>query len=233
MFAMKLAGLSVEIRNQYSETENFCKEYLTCEEPMLTLTVTEEVLKKELAIAGEEIAGSYGERLAVYRLLGERLPFYDGCIFHGATIEYGGNAYLFAAPSGTGKTTHINYWRRAFGKEVSIVNGDKPILRYLDGVLHACGTPWAGKENLHRNVCIPVGGICFLERGTEDEICSAVPSSCVTSALSQVYLPEDKQALEATLALLDRILSDIPLWRLKCTHSIHAAFVAKEAMIGK
>ena len=233
MFVTKLAELTVEINNRYEETEEFCKDYLSCEPPRILLTVTEESLQKELALANEDISMPYAELLAVYRMLGERLPFFDGCIFHGAAITYGGKAYLFTAPSGTGKTTHINYWKKAFGSEVSIVNGDKPILRYIDGVPHACGTPWAGKENLHRNVCVPIGGICFLERGGTDLVSPVSAASCVPKALSQMYMPMDPKAMEKTLSLLDRLLSDIPLWRLECTHNIHAAFVAKETITGK
>ncbi len=233
MFSVKLAGLPVRICNRCPETQAFCADYLTKEEPLITLDVTDEVLAKEQALATESISAAYGECLAVYRLLGEQLPLWDGCIFHGAAIAFDGKAYLFAAPSGTGKTTHISYWKKAFGHRVSIVNGDKPILRYLDGVLYAWGTPWAGKESLHRNVGVPVGGICFLSRGETDRIVPAEASSCVAAALSQIYLPQGQEAMDKTLTLLDRILRDVPLWKLECTKDIHSAFVAKEGMIGK
>lgn len=233
MFSARLAGLPIRIDNRFAETETFCAEYLTQEEPLLALEVTEAVLRQELSLAGEDVPLPYAESLAVYRLLGEQLPFWDGCIFHGAAIEFCGKAYVFAAKSGTGKTTHINYWKKAFGDKVAIINGDKPILRYIDGILHACGTPWAGKERLHRNVCVPVGGICFLSRGRTDAVSPATANGCVTSALSQIYLPHGQEAMAKTLSLLDRLLSDVPLWRMECTHDINAAFVAKETMIGK
>ena len=47
---------------------------------------------------------------------------------HGAVIRYKGKAYLFTAPSGTGKTTHIRQWlKKAEG--TFVVNGDKPLIK--------------------------------------------------------------------------------------------------------
>ena len=42
---------------------------------------------------------------------------------------------MFTAQSGTGKSTHIKLWKKHFGKDVDIVNGDKPIVRvFNDGI---------------------------------------------------------------------------------------------------
>lgn len=129
----------------------------------------------------------YLETLAVFRHIAEYAPLHQRCVFHGATIEVDGRAYIFTAPSGTGKTTHIRMWRQVFGERVNIINGDKPMLRIVNAKtpgadasgtsgagtgttgtggtsILAYGTPWCGKEGWQRNTHAPVAGICVVTR---------------------------------------------------------------------
>lgn len=65
---------------------------------------------------------------------------YDGFVIHGACILYKDNAYLFIAPSGTGKTTHIRLWIKHL-RDLVIINGDKPIIRLINTLPYIYGTP--------------------------------------------------------------------------------------------
>ena len=47
--------------------------------------------------------------VSISRVLLER---FDGCYIHGAAITYRDQVYLFCAPSGTGKSTHIALWKQ-------------------------------------------------------------------------------------------------------------------------
>lgn len=82
--------------------------------------------------------------------MSEILIDHDAFLIHGAAIGLGNSAYLFCAPSGTGKTTHCKLWKdRAPG--FYFVNGDKPFIATdADGNQPmACGSPWAGKEKYY------------------------------------------------------------------------------------
>ena len=82
-----------------------------------------------------------------------------------------GQAYLFSADSGVGKSTHSRLWQQVFGDQrVTIINDDKPALRLRDGVWYVYGTPWSGKYGLNHNLCYPLAGICFLERSKTNKI---------------------------------------------------------------
>lgn len=59
----------------------------------------------------------------------EILDNYDGLFFHSSALMLDGKAYLFSAPSGTGKSTHTALWQRHFGGRVQMINDDKPIIR--------------------------------------------------------------------------------------------------------
>ena len=43
-------------------------------------------------------------------------------------------AYLFCGSSGTGKTTHMLLWQKMLGDRFKFINGDKPIIRFIDNV---------------------------------------------------------------------------------------------------
>ena len=93
---------------------------------------------------------------------------FDGFQLHSSAVMLDGKAYLFSAPSGTGKSTHTEKWCRLFGAK--LLNDDKPALRCQDGTWMAYGTPWSGKHDLSEPVGVPLGGIAFLKRGEENRI---------------------------------------------------------------
>lgn len=88
---------------------------------------------------------------------------YDAAVFHAALISFDGQGVAFAAPSGTGKTTHIKLWQRLYGDRVEIINGDKPLFTLRSGRFFASGMPWCGKENWGCNKTVPLKAICFID----------------------------------------------------------------------
>lgn len=126
---------------------------------------------------------AYLETLAVFRKIAEAAPAHQRLVFHGATITFQDRAYIFTAPSGTGKTTHIRLWKQEYGDRVDIINGDKPILRVTpDAGIVAYGTPWAGKERWQRNTSAPVAGICIVTRATDAQTTSTRQSETPMSS---------------------------------------------------
>ena len=173
------------------------------------------------------------------RQICEQLPHFNRLFFHGAAISFRGNGYLFAAPSGTGKSTLIANWRRCLGSSVDIVCGDKPILQ-IEGPekvgerpeTTVWGTPWGGKEGWQRNTSAPLAGICFLEQSESNEIVSILPEDAVTRIMAQVYIPRDADSVAETMELVNRIVRSVPLFLMKCSVSIDAVRCSFEAMTG-
>ena len=157
-FCLQLAGLSVSVASQYSQVEHMCSGYEVPKGASSDIDVR--IDPQDIDAERDEGAWSdaYLETLAVYRQIAEALPAFDRMLVHGALLSFQGEGYLFAAPSGTGKSSHALLWKRFLGDAVSIVNGDKPIVR-LTGegdVPVAYGTPWAGKEGWHENASVPL-----------------------------------------------------------------------------
>lgn len=73
---------------------------------------------------------------------------YQRVAIHSASILYQGYAWLFAAPSGTGKSTHVQLWKEA-GYPSEDLNGDVAVC-YLspEGIPLAAGLPWCGTSGI-------------------------------------------------------------------------------------
>ena len=153
----------------------------------------------------------------------------DAFLMHGALVEYEGKGYLFTANSGVGKTTHVKLWQEVFGDSVNIVNGDKPILRFIDGAVYGYGTPWCGKEGYNINTSVKLCGICFIERADENSITELDADSALLRVLSQVMIA-DSADLGKQLELVDRLLNTVPTYLLKCNMNPEAANVAYNGM---
>ena len=160
------------------------------------------------------------------------LLHFDGMLLHASAVAFDGKAYLFSAPSGTGKSTHTREWVRAL-PGAFILNDDKPALRLVDGTVYACGTPFSGSSPLSVNVMLPVGGICVLERGDVNEIRPLGAAEALPWVYGQTTKQVDAPEGELLLSVLERVLGAVRLWRLKCGIGREAMECSFAAMVDK
>lgn len=233
MLYIRIAELNVCIDNKFDYVERLCAAYKldSIPEPDITVKVSDEQIRHELSIAENEVSAGYAEGICIYREICKQLPLRFGAyLFHGAVIEYEGEGYVFAAKSGTGKSTHISLWRRHFGEGVHVVNGDKPIMRFKNERLYAYGTPWCGKEGWNTNTSVPLKAICFVERSEQNSICRIGADDAILRLFHQILTPSDLETVDALFPLLDRTLRELPCYVLKCNISEEAASVAYNGM---
>ena len=198
-----------------------------------TIQVTEEELRREQSITPDiHYSQGYLESVCAYRQLCMALPMRDAMLLHGSVIECGGKGIAFLARSGVGKTTHTMLWKQVYGKQVRIINGDKPIIRFYGDVPYAYGTPWAGKENLQINDRVPLTDICFIERNPENSVSRVDPTDHLGAVMQQILHPSEPVAAFKTLELLDRLLSVCNVWVIKCNVSEDAAITAHDTILG-
>lgn len=231
-FNVNFAKLNIEINSIYDYTQKFCKDYITDAPAQFSVTATEEMIDREIEISEYNPSRPYAESICIYREIAEKLPLYDRIVFHGAVISYGDKGYLFTAPSGTGKTTHIRLWRKFLGKAVDVVNGDKPLLHITDEGVTAYATPYAGKEGYQNHSSIKLGGICIIGRGTENTIERISPSDHLMKIMNQTYRPTGTEAAIKSLELLDKLLTSVPIYSLHCDMSEEAVKCSFEALTG-
>lgn len=234
MFIIKIADLNIAIKNKYDYILNQCAKYVCCEQTFdFEVAATESEILNERKAGGFDLDKGYLESICIYRAIAKELPKYNAFVLHSAAIEFDGNAYCFAAKSGTGKTTHIALWKKLFGENVTIINGDKPVVRRINNEFFVFGTPWSGKENLENNVFAPLKGICFLEQSPYNEIYRFSQHDALNKLLPQIFLSADGNVINNTIFLVDKILEDTPMWNLKCNISEEAAILSYKTMCKK
>ena len=231
-FFIKIAALTVKISAAYPLSRELCRDFITeaVQNPDITASVSEEKINYELNNAKEKSTPEYAEFLCIYRIIAEQLPLFNCFVFHGAAISYKDRGYLFTAPSGTGKSTHIRLWRKFIGNDVDIINGDKPIIKVNDGKISVCSTPWAGKENWKKNRLLPLDAITVLTRSEAPFIEPLSPDMCLSRIMNQIYMPKTPEALAKTLELINSMLSGVPVYRLGCDISEESVRVAFEGI---
>lgn len=241
-FKIEIAGQVVEIRPQFSYIEKMCAGYITQKDADIVVEASLSDIAAERARAeavdalkGEETGYSdaYYETLAVHRKIAEALIDRDTLLFHGSALALDGEGYLFAAVSGTGKSTHARLWRERFGDRVTMINDDKPLLRLTDEGVFVCGTPWDGKHRLSSSVQIPLKALCIIERDTYNHIEQVSPKEALPNILIQSYRPTEPEKLAKVLKIIDRITNTAALYKLGCNMEPEAAEISCAGMGGK
>ena len=232
-FCVSFSKLNIGIKSEYQYTYDFCREYQCDEKPDFCVETTQEKIDAEIASVDFNPSRGYAESICIYREIAEKLPEYNRCVFHGAVIEYNNQGFLFTAPSGTGKTTHISLWKKFLGDKMSIVNGDKPILHIGKEGATAYATPYAGKEKLQNHSFTQLKGICLIKRGSENRIERVNGGDYLTEIVPQIYMPYDSLHALKTLGLLDNLLTAVPLYVLYCDISKEAFKTSFETLTGE
>lgn len=237
-FALRVAGIDIKIKASERQ-KAYCKEYLIKKAGDDAVFADGQVpcsLEKSYDI---NVSTYTIEAYRIMAQLWEKLYKFDALMLHSAAVEMGGKAYVFLGPSGIGKSTHVKFLKQCYGDKVKVINGDKPILRMIDGKPFVCGTPWCGKESWNSNVMVELGGVVIFDRPkAEDGVEASSKIEKVDGIeafdflLSQVFMPKDVAAKEHTLSLFDDIFSKAPIYHLWATKSQSAAQLSYMTLAG-
>lgn len=212
-FCIQLAGRIIEIHALHDKVQSMARDYLTeAQTPDFVVDITEKDIRAEGTADTPQQQASM-ESLAVYRKIAEKMLDYHTFLMHGAVVALDGKAYLFAAPSGTGKSTHVRKWTDQL-QEACIINGDKPLI-LVDDQPMVCGTPWAGKENWQTNAMVPLEAIVLMDRGEDNEMQQITFSEAFAGLFRQTYQPKDKDKLKTTLYLLKALDHRVKFYRFQ------------------
>ena len=236
----RLADRIISITSLHEAVHEYCKDYAHEGTPDITVGITQpdieferEKSQREYAFEGlkyPDFSDADLEVTAVYRKIAEIMPKFDTFVFHGSVIAVDGQAFLFTAKSGTGKSTHTRLWRELFSSRAVMVNDDKPLLKITESGVIAYGTPYNGKHRLGENIAVPLKALCILTRSEENRIRRISKAEAYPMLMQQVYRPQDAQGLRQTLSLIDKLSQNTALYQLSCNMDISAAQVAYEGM---
>ncbi|MCQ2519406.1 MAG: PqqD family protein [Lachnospiraceae bacterium] len=147
-------------------------------------------------------------------------------MLHSVSILYKNKAILFSAPSGTGKSTHANLWKKLF--DINQINGDINVLKEINGEIVACGTPWCGTSGIYSKETFPVGAIIFLKRDSINAIDGLSDHDKSRQLISRLFNPLwNSNRLDSLIKNAETVTKTVPCAILRCTKDDEAAIVCK------
>lgn len=240
------ASLNVEIicpfGTHFNDFRSYFKQF---DEPDISIHISQndidqerllhpEILDPDMSVNHEKVTVTYDYGclepfVALKKIADAVLPF-DIFLFHGAVIEKDGYAYIFTAPSGTGKSTRIQLWLEQY-PDSTIVNGDKPFIMKTEDSILACGSPWAGKEGWNTNTMVPLHAIFLLERD-DNQKGNLIEEIGIGKAfpflLQQSHYPQSPEALRKTIQLIQSLNGKVKLYRFRSAPTKEAIQLAYE-----
>ena len=245
-FTIELAGIPVEIEAKYEYALKKSQGYLTDKPPAFSVCISSAELNEEYSRTlsdkqptPRETQDCFIEWAAIYRKACCLLAMDNIVLIHGSCIAVDGSAYLFCAPSGTGKSTHTRLWREYLGEKAVMVNDDKPLVRIFEPsdpdngserTLRIYGTPWNGKHRLGANISAPLKAVCFLSRSEKNHIERIDAASALPQLIKYTFRPEDPASMLAVLDISAKIADLSAFYTLGCNMDPKAAEVAYKGM---
>ena len=231
----RIAGLNVDMKvfgkTMLDQSEKYKVEN-DGSAPDVTINISEEKLMERMQKNGNAFADlNTQEYMSTGAAFYVSLIKFNGLMLHSSAVVLDGKAYLFSAPSGTGKSTHTSRWVSYFGSDRAfIINDDKPAIREMDGQFMVMGTPWSGKTAMNENVSVPAAAVAFIERSETNRIERLTPAQALKHIMWQTVRPTKEENMERLLTTLDSFIRQVPVYKLYCNISDEAVQVAYEAM---
>ncbi len=232
---VQLANIPMKIGFRHSEMLLFFEDMQTDSEPIASAYVSDErleLVKEYYTESASEASNEYNE---LCRSCSDALLPFGAAVFHALAFKWEGKAWLITAPSGTGKTTHYIRWKQQFSNELTIMNGDKPIIRANDdGSITVHPSPWYGKEGMHRHDSAPLGGIVLLEQQRENVIRRLDPKVNDASLIGRLFAQflftcADQRQVDLAARLEEKLLK-YPIWLLQNLGDAESARLCRDAL---
>lgn len=182
------------------------------------------------ALLREDCLKSFGSAIAVKIMdLPRTFIRLGGVFLHASFIDVGGEAILFTAQKQVGKSTQAALWQQYRGAE--IINGDRALIRRLNGVFCACGSPYCGTSGICRNRILPLKAVVILSRGQENRASRASVRQALASLLDGcTYDVWDADVMDRVTDLCSSIITEVPFYTLSCTPDEGAVRALEEVL---
>lgn len=168
------------------------------------------------------------EESGIFRMLAE----HGGVVLHSSyVLTKQGEALLFSAPSGTGKSTQAELWRKFAGAKV--INGDRALIKAQNGVT-ANGIFFSGTSGICENVTAPIRAIVLLRQSFANELKKVSGKEAFMRLLPQCsYYPKEEENLKLVTGILAEIISAVPIYDFGCVPEKSAVTALNEVLYGK
>ena len=136
-------------------------------------------------------------------------------LLHTSFIKWKEKGILFTAPSGTGKSTQADLWKKTEGAE--IINGDRAVIRKVGSLWKAYGLPYAGSSQIFRNDSAVIKAIVVLRQGKKNQLTRLRPAEAFKWIYSETVVRSwDDSFRKRIVDLLSELVVNVPVWKLYC-----------------
>ena len=144
-----------------------------------------------------------------------------------ASILYKNKAWLFSGASGSGKSTHVELWRKLY--DVECLNGDINMIVIEGRKAYVHGTPWTGTSQIYTDKVCDLGGIIFLAKDSYDHVEELDQSAKALMIAQRMVTPTwTIKMLEENLEFANRLKNLVLICKHNCTRNFEAVGVIKQ-----
>ena len=134
---------------------------------------------------------------------------------HAACVELDGFAVAFTGHSGLGKSTRAKAWVDGLGAQW--ISGDRPAVRLERDGSMACGVPWDGKEQIFRDVEVPLRCILEVRRSPANYVRALSEEQARRVITQQCFIPMwDTDSAVLALSNVRSLIRKTPVYRVFC-----------------
>ena len=173
----------------------------------------------------------YSKQIHLLHLIGieEILLGCNAMLLHSSFVEKDGHAVLFSGPSQVGKSTQAALWKEHLGAD--ILNGDRCVIRKIDGQFYGCGSPWAGTSGIYRKEMAPIKGIFILKQSENNSIRRLKAEAFIKIYQQCIVNAWDDGFVQNLSDLIVEVLQQIPVYELSCRPDREAVELAYNTLL--
>lgn len=155
----------------------------------------------------------------------------DVLMIHAAFIRWNEKGILFTAPSGTGKSTQADLWKKY--EQADILNGDRAAVRKANNRWQAYGLPYAGSSGIYRNEHALLAAVIVLRQAKQNRIRRLNALEIVQNVYPELTIHRwDPDFVEQALTLLTELSNEVPFYLLECRPDQEAVELVKHQLTG-
>ncbi len=168
---------------------------------------------------------AFSSLLALEKRMLER----SALVLHTAYMLRDGEAILFSAASGVGKSTQAGLWQTYRGTRT--VNGDRCLLRKEYGIWRAEGWPVCGSSGICHVESHPIRAIVMLSQAPDNRVERLTQGNAFTQIFSQITLNKwAKRSVVQAMDLVENLIQEVPVYHLACNISEDAVACLEQAL---
>lgn len=231
----KIAKIIVKLEYNSKYVEHIFSPFLIEEKSSFDvhLFATEQEILSELQLMDEKYVDLAESTALLRKLANILLKNFNCLLFHSSAIMYNENAFLFTAPSGTGKSTHTKLLKELLNDSVLYINDDKPLLKLENQNFTVYSSPWLGKHYLGNNLSAPLKAIVLINRANENFAKKLSYDEALKVVFEQTVNAKDDESAQNYLNLVLQLVNGVDFYLLNCTKNVESAKYSFENILSK